>query len=171
MPLHQAAVTPAPCRPLRRPLLAARNAASAVAALALLALGHASTVQAQDWPQSGKTLRILSPFPPGGTADQLARLIGARLSQQTGVVAVVDNLLKTLRTVQTFLSTLDHTSRTCWSRPRNRFTQTTWLGLDHIDHIAQTQTITQLVFLHFNNKPNNLLPDYKLQDNLEMLLL
>ncbi len=95
MPLHQAAVTPALFRPLRRPLrrplLAARNAVSAVAALALLALGHASPVLAQDWPQSGKTLRILSPFPPGGTADQLARLIGARLSQQTGVVAVVDN--------------------------------------------------------------------------------
>mgnify|MGYP003338713263 FL=1 len=87
MPLQQTSATQA----LRRPLLTLRNAVSAVATLALLALGHASAVQAQDWPQSGKTLRILSPFPPGGTADQLARLIGARLSQQTGVVAVVDN--------------------------------------------------------------------------------
>ncbi len=46
---------------------------------------------AQEFPQPGKTVRILNPFPPGGTADTLSRAIAAKLTQQIGVPVVVEN--------------------------------------------------------------------------------
>jgi tripartite-type tricarboxylate transporter receptor subunit TctC len=45
----------------------------------------------QEWPQPGKTVRILVPIPPGGTADGMARAIANRLSQNIGVPVVVEN--------------------------------------------------------------------------------
>lgn len=47
--------------------------------------------RAQDWPQAGRVVRILSPFPPGGTAEGLARVIAAKLTLQIGVPVVVEN--------------------------------------------------------------------------------
>jgi tripartite-type tricarboxylate transporter receptor subunit TctC len=44
---------------------------------------------AQAWPT--KTVRIISPFPPGGSVDQVARLLAAQLSQQTGQQFIVEN--------------------------------------------------------------------------------
>jgi tripartite-type tricarboxylate transporter receptor subunit TctC len=46
---------------------------------------------AQEWPQQGKTLRILNPFPPGGTSDTLSRIIAAKLTTQLGIPVVVEN--------------------------------------------------------------------------------
>ncbi len=44
---------------------------------------------AQDFPS--KPIRIVVPFPPGGSADALARVIGSRLSVAFGQAVVVDN--------------------------------------------------------------------------------
>lgn len=47
------------------------------------------------WPaalaQSGRTLRLIVPFPPGGSTDILARAIGARLGPALGQTVVIDN--------------------------------------------------------------------------------
>ena len=56
--------------------------------LALLALA-CGTAAAQDFPS--KPIRIVVPFPPGGSADVLARTIGIRLSSALGQPVVVDN--------------------------------------------------------------------------------
>ena len=46
-------------------------------------------VHAADWP--ARPVRFVVPFPPGGSNDQLARLLGARLAEITGQTFVVDN--------------------------------------------------------------------------------
>lgn len=57
---------------------------------ALIALGSAHGVAAQTtYPQ--KTLRVIVPFPPGGTSDILARSLGVRLTEQLGQQVVVEN--------------------------------------------------------------------------------
>ena len=53
------------------------------------AAAAATAAQAPDWPT--KPVRFIVPFPPGGTVDPLARLIGQRLSAALGQQFVVDN--------------------------------------------------------------------------------
>ena len=62
--------------------------AAAIVALVLLAISSAGA-QKVDWPS--KPVRFVVPFPPGGSNDQLARLLGARLAEITGQTFVVDN--------------------------------------------------------------------------------
>jgi tripartite-type tricarboxylate transporter receptor subunit TctC len=45
--------------------------------------------QANDWPN--KPVRFIVPFPPGGTVDPLARLLGTRLTAALGQQFIVDN--------------------------------------------------------------------------------
>jgi tripartite-type tricarboxylate transporter receptor subunit TctC len=56
--------------------------------LAVAALACAPSL-AQEFP--GKPLRLIVPFPPGGSADILARAIGQKLSEGLGQPVVVDN--------------------------------------------------------------------------------
>jgi tripartite-type tricarboxylate transporter receptor subunit TctC len=48
-----------------------------------------SVVQAQEWPV--KTVRIIVPFPAGGSADLLPRVVGEKLAAQWGQPVIVDN--------------------------------------------------------------------------------
>ena len=52
-------------------------------------MSWAQTVGAQAWPN--RPIRLVSPFPPGGTTDQIARLVQPALSQSLGVPVVVEN--------------------------------------------------------------------------------
>ncbi|NUA29493.1 Bug family tripartite tricarboxylate transporter substrate binding protein [Cupriavidus basilensis] len=63
--------------------LLATAATLAAAVLPLNASAQAS------WP--GKPITYVVPFPPGGTTDTLARLIGQRLGQALGTTVVVEN--------------------------------------------------------------------------------
>jgi tripartite-type tricarboxylate transporter receptor subunit TctC len=60
--------------------------------LALLAaIGYAPAAKAQgDWP-AGKTLRIVVPFPPGGTYDIVTRLLVQPLSTALGTTVIIEN--------------------------------------------------------------------------------
>jgi tripartite-type tricarboxylate transporter receptor subunit TctC len=57
--------------------------------LLLAALLFAPPADAQNWPQ--KAVRIVVPFPPGGTNDVLCRIIGEKLSTAWGKPVVVEN--------------------------------------------------------------------------------
>jgi tripartite-type tricarboxylate transporter receptor subunit TctC len=56
--------------------------------VALLALA-VSTASAQEWP--AKAVRIIVPFPAGGSADLLPRYVGESLQKQWGQPVIVDN--------------------------------------------------------------------------------
>jgi tripartite-type tricarboxylate transporter receptor subunit TctC len=49
----------------------------------------APVTQAQPWPS--KPVKIIAVFPPGGSVDQVARVLGAQMSAQTGQAFIVDN--------------------------------------------------------------------------------
>ena len=56
---------------------------------ALSAIGLAGAAAAQPYP--AKPLRLVVPFPPGGPADILSRIIGQHLSESWGQQVIVDN--------------------------------------------------------------------------------
>ena len=59
-------------------------------ALLPLALGiSACAAQAQGWPN--KPVRVIIPFPPGGTLDTVGRTLAQKLSEQTGQSFIVEN--------------------------------------------------------------------------------
>ncbi len=55
------------------------------AALAAPSLARAQT----EWPKG--SIRVVVPFPPGGTTDPVARLLSAKVSENTGWQTVIDN--------------------------------------------------------------------------------
>jgi tripartite-type tricarboxylate transporter receptor subunit TctC len=57
--------------------------------LAICVFGFPSAAKAQSYPT--RPITIIVPFPAGGSADTLARLLGARLSEKFGQSVVVDN--------------------------------------------------------------------------------
>ena len=60
-------------------------------AAALFAMLASLSAAAQEFPQPGKPIRLMNPFPPGGTADTLSRAIASRMNQQLGVPVIVEN--------------------------------------------------------------------------------
>jgi len=73
-----------PSRLSRRRLMA-----QALAVFSAIALPAAAWAQAAAWPS--KPVRIIVSFPPGGTSDIVARLIGQHLSEKFGQQFLVDN--------------------------------------------------------------------------------
>ncbi len=57
--------------------------------LALLPLFAASAASAQTWPS--KPIKIIVPFPPGGSVDMVARTVAKHLTESLGQSVVVDN--------------------------------------------------------------------------------
>ena len=62
---------------------------SRFAGVLLLSLAAAFSASAQDWPS--KPVRFIVPFPPGGTVDPLARLVGVKLGDALKQQFVVEN--------------------------------------------------------------------------------
>jgi len=68
------------------PPRACRGAAALLAAALAALAPHAP---AQNYP--AKPVRVIVPYPPGGTSDILSRLIGAKLTEAWGQQVIVDN--------------------------------------------------------------------------------
>ncbi len=62
---------------------------AALAAAIALTVFSALPASAQQWPT--KPVKFIVPFPPGGSVDPLARLLGAKLSESLGQQFVVEN--------------------------------------------------------------------------------
>jgi tripartite-type tricarboxylate transporter receptor subunit TctC len=58
--------------------------------MALAALAVPSLGQAQAWPAK-QAIKLVAVFPPGGSVDQVARILGPALSQQLGQSVIVEN--------------------------------------------------------------------------------
>src|SRR5260221_6445080 len=54
--------------------------------VAVLALSGQS-----EWPQSGRTIRLIVPVPPGASTDAVARLMAEQIGRAQGVTIVVEN--------------------------------------------------------------------------------
>lgn len=65
-----------------------KRAAGMILGAALFALAPFAAF-AQAWPS--KTVKIIAPFPPGGSVDQVARIFAAQLTAQTGQQFIVEN--------------------------------------------------------------------------------
>lgn len=77
-----------PRRRRRKSGVLSRLALLAGLAGAALGLGLCPAA-AQDWPQ--RPIMLILPYPPGGTVDFQARIMGARLSEKLGQPVVVEN--------------------------------------------------------------------------------
>jgi tripartite-type tricarboxylate transporter receptor subunit TctC len=67
------------------------SAASTLAAVVFALLGPASFGQAQTETWPNRFIRLIVPFPPGGGADAIARILSARLSETWGQQVVIEN--------------------------------------------------------------------------------
>ena len=74
---------------MRKSMLATILGRTALAGLATVAAMGALPAVAQSWPT--KPVTFVVPFPPGGSVDPLARLLGARLSASLGQQFLVEN--------------------------------------------------------------------------------
>lgn len=76
-----------PAHDLSRHTIARRQFLFATAALAL---GAPRIASAQEWAPA-RPMRFIVPFPPGGTADLLGRLLAHHLSERLGQAVVIEN--------------------------------------------------------------------------------
>jgi tripartite-type tricarboxylate transporter receptor subunit TctC len=57
--------------------------------LLMLVLLYGATLHAQEWPT--KAVRIIVPFPPGGSADLMPRVVAEKMSEKWGQPVIVEN--------------------------------------------------------------------------------
>jgi tripartite-type tricarboxylate transporter receptor subunit TctC len=62
----------------------------AIATAALLFISLALSQQ-RAWSQATRTIRMIVPFPPGGSADILTRLLGEQINKANGPTVVIEN--------------------------------------------------------------------------------
>ncbi len=62
--------------------------ATGLAFAAAVTLGHVGLARAETWPS--RPIQLLIPYPPGGSADLLARPVAARLQERLGQPVVLD---------------------------------------------------------------------------------
>ncbi|NBS08336.1 MAG: tripartite tricarboxylate transporter substrate binding protein [Betaproteobacteria bacterium] len=74
---------------MRRTWLSAARCAVGTVALTLAGMQPWTLVMAQTFPQ--RPIRLVSPIPPGGAPDMIARALGAKLSTQMAQAVVIDN--------------------------------------------------------------------------------
>src|SRR5688572_204503 len=60
-----------------------------VASLCVAALLQAGAASAQAWP--AKPIRLMVPFPPGGSTDIVARIVAQKLGERLGQSIVIEN--------------------------------------------------------------------------------
>jgi len=69
-----------------------RTLLKAAAGAAVLGIVKAPAVHAQGaWPQPGRTIKVIVPWPAGAANDALGRLLAQRLQERYGASAVVEN--------------------------------------------------------------------------------
>src|SRR4051812_49814692 len=69
-----------------------RDFIKAAAGTAVLGAIKAPALHAQGaWPQSGRTVKIIVPWPPGAANDALGRLVAQRIQEKFGANTVVEN--------------------------------------------------------------------------------
>jgi len=66
-----------------------RSAAARMFAISMLFALAASATAQQAYPN--RSIRVINPYPPGGTTDILARLVGQKLTESWGQQVIVDN--------------------------------------------------------------------------------
>ena len=65
--------------------------AAGLIAAACTALVPMSAAASASWPEPGKSINLIVPFPPGSGSDAMARMLGQKITEQTGAPVVVDN--------------------------------------------------------------------------------
>src|SRR5690606_15970754 len=78
-----------PIRLWRRTLMNTPWIAKSLALVLALTCNAGFAAQTDKWPE--RTVRLVVPFPPGGSTDAVARLIAVRLSSRLGEQFVVEN--------------------------------------------------------------------------------
>jgi tripartite-type tricarboxylate transporter receptor subunit TctC len=94
-----------------------RSNASAVLGLVMLSALAVTAVHAQDYPT--KPVKWVVAYPPGGTTDILARIVGQYLSEHLGQPFVIDNRPGAGNNIGTEVvaDSPPTATRSCWSIP------------------------------------------------------
>lgn len=65
---------------------------SVLAGLSVSTFALATGVQAGEWPSASTPIRIIVPFPPGGSVDAVGRVLSHGLQQRLGTTVLVENV-------------------------------------------------------------------------------